>query len=75
MTFDTRRAMLKGPDLFSRFKFTNAASPLAEVGFADHERLLVFKRKEAKRALRVRQMAYHHAAQGELDGCSFLITY
>jgi hypothetical protein len=74
MRFDGRRAMLKRPDLFSRFAVPQTATQLSMMHLPDREQLLVFARAGEKRALLVRQMAYHHVAQGELAGEPFLIT-
>lgn len=71
MVFDTRHAMLKDPDLFSRFGVPETAVKLAESPISGDEPLIVFE----KRALLVRQMVYHHVAQGELTGETYLITF
>ncbi len=75
MEFDVRRAMLKGPDLFSRFQVFEKPNALASRDFAPSEQLIIFERAGEKRALLARQMAYHHVAQGELAGKPFLITF
>lgn len=73
--FDVRRAMLKNPDLFARFVVPETAVKLAEIPLPGNEQLIVFERSGKKRALLVRQMAYHHVAQGELAGEPFLIAF
>lgn len=73
--FDARRAMLKGPDLFRRFAVSDTAIQLAQARVPKREQLIVFQRAGEKRALLVRQMAYHHAAQGVLADEPFLITF
>jgi len=73
--FDSRRAMLKDPDLFARFIVPGTAHKLAELPIPGNEQLIVFERSGEKRALLVRQMAYHHVAQGELAGEPFLIAF
>ena len=75
MAFDSRRAMLKNPDLFTRFVVPEVALKLAEANIPGDEQLIIFERSGEKRALLVRQMAYHHTAQGELAGEPFLITF
>jgi hypothetical protein len=75
MVFDARRAMLKDPDLFARFVSPETALKLAEFPIPGSEQLIVFERSEEKRALLVRQMAYHHVAQGKLAGEPFLIAF
>lgn len=73
--FDSRRAMLRDPDLFARFIVPGTALKLAELPIPGNEQLIVFERSGEKRALLVRQMAYHHVAQGELAGEPFLIAF
>jgi len=75
VTFDRQRALLKGPDLFSRFVVPRTATALSAIHLPHQEQLLMFERREEKRALLVRQMAYHHVAQGELAGEPFLIAF
>lgn len=75
MAFDVQRAMLKGPDLFSRFRVIEKPNTLIGKKLTPSERLIVFERAGEKRALLARQMAYHHVAQGELAGKPFLITF
>lgn len=73
--FDARRALLKGPDLFRRFAVSDTGTELAQARVPGNEQLIVFERAGKKRALLVRQMAYHHAAQGVLAHDPFLITF
>jgi hypothetical protein len=75
VTFDARRAMLKGPDLFRRFVVPDTGTQLAHTCIPKSEQLIVFERTGEKRALLVRQMAYHHVAQGVLADDPFLITF
>ncbi len=48
---------------------------LAEAGLGEKEELIVFERGGQRRALILREMAYHHVAQGELAGEPYLITF
>ena len=41
----------------------------------DDEELLLFERGGQTRALLLREMAYHHVAQGELAGEPYLVTF
>ena len=75
MVFDAQRAMLKGPDLFSRFAAKESKVTLANAGFPSKEQIIIFERASHKRALLIRQMAYHHVAQGQLSGEHYLITF
>ena len=61
---------------FTPFRPAAAGTPLRELTrLRDDEELLVFERSGQARALLVRQMAYHHVAQGELAGEPYLVTF
>lgn len=49
--------------------------PLATANLADNVELLVFERKGLRRALIVKEIAYHHVCQGELAGEPYLVTF
>lgn len=73
--FDVGRAMLRGPDLFDRFRVPEGGEPLAEAGLDPDTMLLVVERNGAKRAFLVTEMAYHHLAQGTMAGQPFLVSF
>lgn len=75
MTFDTARATLRSADMFQRFDVGTNAVRLDKAKISDDEQLLVIQRADERIALPVRQMAYHHVAQGELAGLPFLVTF
>lgn len=60
---------------FQPFRPTGDGGPLASANLADDEELLVFGREQQHRALIMRQMIYHHVAQGELAGEPYLVTF
>ncbi len=60
---------------FQPFRPPDDGGPLASAGLADDEELLVFSRGDQHRALIMRQMVYHHVAQGELAGEPYLVTF
>ena len=60
---------------FKPFRPTGDGGPLISAGLADEEELLVFGRGDQYRALILRQMVYHHVAQGELAGEPYLVTF
>jgi hypothetical protein len=60
---------------FQPYRPTDDGGPLASAGLADAEELLVFGRGDQYRALILRQMVYHHVAQGELAGEPYLVTF
>ena len=75
MDFDAERAMLKGPDVFQRFRVPARGERLAALRLKPKTQLLVFQRGGERRALLREQMAYHHLAQGELAGEPFLVSF
>ncbi len=48
---------------------------LSDAGLRDEEELIVFKRAGKRRALVIREMAYHHLAQGILAGEPYLVSF
>ncbi len=60
---------------FQPFRPTGDGGSLASAGLKDDEELLVFGRGDQYRALIMRQMVYHHVAQGELAGEPYLVTF
>ncbi|MFQ5919409.1 MAG: DUF3179 domain-containing (seleno)protein [Thermoplasmata archaeon] len=73
--FDAERAWLREPDLFPRFRIPDLGDPLADGKLDPDETLLVIEREGHRRAFRVKEMAYHHVAQGELAGQPYLLAF
>lgn len=75
MDFDAKRARLRKPDMFKRFKVPNEGKLLIKVNLNPEVMLLIVERNSTRRALLVRQMAYHHVAQGALEGEPYVATF
>lgn len=75
MAFDAKRAFLRGPDLFRRFRVPARNDVLVRAGLPPDEPLLVAERGGERLAFLVAELAYHHVAQGELAGLPFLVTF
>lgn len=75
MDFDPTRAWLKQPDYFRRFKVPAAGEPLAALGVPGDELVAIVRRGDRQRALILRQLVYHHVAEGELGGEPFAVTF
>ena len=73
--FDPARAMLRAPDMFQRFTVPDRGAPLAAAGLTPDTDLITVERGGESRALTVRQMAYHHLAQGRLKGEPYLVSF
>ncbi len=64
--FDVRRARLEGPDWFSRFRFTGEGEPLSRGGLPSGTLLVIAARGGQRRGFLVKQLVYHHLAEGAL---------
>lgn len=77
MRVDRSRAKIKR----SGFQFSplrpaeGAGQPLSTARLRDDEELIVFERGTERRALVIREMAYHHLAQGTLAGEPYLVSF
>ena len=60
---------------FEPFRPQGDGVALADAGLRPDEELIIFQRGGVERALIVRQMAYHHVAQGKLAGEPYLVTF
>ncbi len=65
---DVRRARLEGPDWFSRFRFPAEGEPLSRGGLPSGALLVVAARGGQRRGFLVKQLVYHHVAEGTLGG-------
>lgn len=50
-------------------------TPLSGLGLSPDLELIVVSRSRSARALIAREMAYHHVAQGELDGEPYMVSF
>jgi hypothetical protein len=75
MSLDLARAKLGQPDQFARFEVPAQGDPLDQAGLKPETQLLLVERTGERRALVLTEMAYHHAAQGELAGQPYLVTF
>ncbi|MCA9705422.1 MAG: hypothetical protein KDK70_06225 [Myxococcales bacterium] len=74
-TFDESRAWLKGPDFFPRFRAPAQGQPLASLGLALDEELLIVERGGLRRGFLVRQAGWHHVIQGELALQPYVVSF
>ncbi|MCB9749643.1 MAG: DUF3179 domain-containing protein [Myxococcales bacterium] len=66
--FDVGRALLERPDWFPRFAFTDEREPLSAARLLAQTLVVVAARGGEQRAFVVKQLVYHHVAEGELGG-------
>ena len=75
MDFDPKRARLEKPDMFKRFTVPDEGQLLTEISLNPETMLLIIEFNDTRRALLVKQMAYHHVAQGMLEGNPYVVTF
>lgn len=73
--FDVSRARLQEPDLFKRFSVPDEGIPLKKVNLSDGENLIIAKRGGKRCSFLVKQIMYHHVAQGVLADRPYLISF
>ena len=67
--------MLGDPDWFDRFRVPDRGTPLATAEVPLDELLVVVERGGQRLALLVRQLTYHHVAQGRLGGEPYVVSF
>lgn len=60
---------------FPPFQVPAQGTPLSGQNLPPDLELIVFTRAGATRALMAREMAFHHVAQGKLDGQPYLVSF
>ncbi|MEW5939943.1 MAG: hypothetical protein AB1750_09800 [Chloroflexota bacterium] len=60
---------------FEPFQVPASGVPLSSLNLQPDLELIVFERGGAMGALVAREMAYHHVAQGELEGQPYLVSF
>jgi hypothetical protein len=76
--FDAHRALLLRNDIFQPFRVTTSRplqTTLESGDLCAAASLLVVRRDGAVLALSSWQLTYHHAAQGEIEGEPFLVSF
>ena len=61
--------------IFRPLRVTATPAKLSELDLDRDEELIVIERRGAHLGFMVRQMAYHHCAQGELAGAPYLVSF
>ena len=74
MSFDAKRASLRGPDMFRRFRVPEKNDALVRAQLPSSEPVLMVERGGKHLAFLAAEMVYHHVAQGELAGLPYLVT-
>ena len=73
--FDVSRARFRGPDYFKRYRAPDDGEPLANSGLGPEVELLVVERGGEERGFVMREVSYHHVAQGLLAGEPYVVSF
>ena len=73
--FDLSLARLHGKARFQPFAAPNRGEALANAGLDTDEALLLLERRGAVKTFLLKQMTYHHVAQGEINGEPYMISF
>ncbi len=77
--FDANRAMLLDSTVYVPFQVTDESRPLRDAlsdgTLQDHTVLLIIEHSRGRLALVRDQMSYHHAAQGEIMGEPWMVSF
>lgn len=60
---------------FSPFEVPAQGASLSRLNLPEDLELILFTRGRAMRALIAREIAFHHVAQGKLDGQPYLVSF
>lgn len=60
---------------FTPLQVPDKGVPLFRLNLPANLELIIVKRGEAARALVAREMAYHHVAQGQLNGEPYMVSF
>ncbi len=74
LPFDSNR-LLEQPNTFQPFEVTTEGEPLEKTKLPPQTELLIFEIEGLRRALTVKEMAYHHLAQGRLGEKPYLVSF
>ncbi len=73
--FDQTRARLDGPDLFERYRVPEQGTPLRSAKLSPSTELMVIDRGGQSRTFILRQLTYHHVAQGTLADEPYVVSF
>ena len=73
--FDATRAQLEGPDMFERYRVPDRGEPLRDAGLSNDTDVMLVERGGEARVFLLRQLTYHHLAQGELAGEPYMVSF
>ena len=74
-SFDATRAQLRDPDMFERYRVPDRGEPLREAGLSNDTDVMLVERGGETRAFLLRQLTYHHLAQGDLAGEPYMVSF
>ena len=75
MYIDRSNAVIANTWQFKPFQVTQKGELLKNMNLPKDFELILARRNGERRAFSMREMAYHHIAQGELGGEPFLVSF
>jgi len=73
--FDLSKAHLKDKPVFQPFRVPGQGEALQKARLKPQEELLLIEKRGSVKSFLIKQMAYHHIAQGEAGGEPYLISF
>lgn len=75
MSIDRSNIFIRDKWQFKPFQVPRQGVPLVQMDLPDDFELIIAERNGERRGFSMREMAYHHLAQGELGGQPFLVSF
>ncbi len=75
MSIDRKNAFIFKKWLFNPFQVPKKGESLKNMNLPNDFELIFAERNGERRAFSMRELAYHHIAQGELGGEPFLVSF
>lgn len=73
--FDVSKARLRGKPMFQPYRVPKQGADLAKAKLKPTEELILMERNNTVKTFSVKQMAYHHIAQGDIAGEPYLVSF
>jgi hypothetical protein len=75
MEIDRSNTIVKKKWQFKPFQVPSRGTPLSKMKLPDDYELIIVERNGERRGFSMREMTYHHIAQGKLAGEPFLVSF
>ena len=75
MRIDRTNIFIRDKWQFKPYQVPKQGVPLKQMDLPDDFEMIIAERNGERRGFSMREMAYHHIAQGELGGQPFLVSF